>query len=81
LPQFQRVEAICVALRFSITLKFTVATSLVQLVGGSFFKIPGRRKSKGETVRLALIPPQPAHKNAGTDNKHNNLTVERTCTL
>ena len=69
------------AFRYSITLKFTVATSLVQLAGGSFFKIPGRRKSKGETVRLALIPPQPAHKNAGTDIRHKILMVERTCVL
>lgn len=81
LAGFQRTEAICVASRYSITLKFTVATSLVQFAGGSFFRMPGRRKSSGETVRLALMPPQPAHKNAGRDNRQNNLTVERTCAV
>ena len=27
--------------------------------GGSFFKMPGIRKSSGETVCEALMPPQP----------------------
>lgn len=37
-----------------------IATGALVPVGASFFMIPGRMKSSGETVRLAVMPPQPA---------------------
>ena len=49
--------------------------------GGSFLMIPGNRKSNGETVREALMPPQPPSSSGPADSraKYKNFQRILTC--
>ena len=57
------------------------ATGALVATGGSVFMIPGRKKVAGETLWLALMPPQPASKNASAAGiaSHRNLHFNLTC--
>ena len=53
------------------------------LAGASFFNKPGRKKLAGETLCLALTPPQPATASGNTASraKREKLQFNLTCRL
>jgi hypothetical protein len=58
-----------------------IATGALVATGGSALNIPGRKKLAGETLWLALMPPQPAPMSASAAGiaSHRNLHFNLTC--
>ena len=54
----------------------TRTTGALVVAGASFLRMPGIMKSRGETVRLALMPPQPAVPSAKATRPHNQMKLQ-----